>query len=152
MYRINEISTLSKLDYIKILSTLYAYDNRRFDCNHCLKLYVNRADREMMLKKERDQKACQRINETPIHKIGETLQFKTCIGNFYSDSVGYLVAAFSKFEDGVMPYAGAYLDQPAKIIQAFDVISAWKADKIKASQMADKARAQGKLLSGNRRR
>ena len=47
------------------------------------------------------------------------VSYYRCIGNFVSDSVLDWVNAHAKFRQGVMPFPGSYLDQPAKVIELF---------------------------------
>lgn len=34
-----------------------------------------------------------------------------------------VIEAYRRFQDGVLPYTGGYFEQPAKIVEAFELIS-----------------------------
>lgn len=93
-----------------------------------------------MREKIRANNACRTQSQKEIHKIKNRIFFKSCIGNYYSHSVIPLLKVWAHFEQrGIMPYDGALLDQPNKIIEVFDVMTEIKADKIKANESANKA-------------
>ena len=41
-----------------------------------------------------------------------------------------LITMHNQFEKGIMPYPGGLMDQPNKIIEAFDVINSYKQAKL----------------------
>jgi len=92
-----------------------------------------------MLEKERRLKGCETILDAAVHRIGKDLSFRTCIGNFVDKSVYSYLDAHRKYEAGILPYPGALMDQPAKILEVFQVIDAHKQDKMRAE--AEKSRA-----------
>jgi hypothetical protein len=84
-----------------------------------------------MLAKVRQLNGCQEVKSESIHKIHSehsSIRFKTCIGNFVKPQVRTYLDAHFRFEQGIMPYAGGLMDQPAKVIDIFDAIGSVKAE------------------------
>jgi len=55
-------------------------------------------------------------------RVETALKFNGCVGNYTSYSVNYFIDLFHKFESGVLPFKGTFGQQPAKIIEVFQVI------------------------------
>jgi len=113
---------------VEIRATLTAQENDKFNCTKCLSKYDGRADGKEMLAKVRSNMGCQEMKSQPIHKIGDEISFRTCIGNFVRPQVYALLNAHHRFSQGVMPYAGGLMEQPAKVIEIFGVIDSHRAD------------------------
>lgn len=130
VFKIDEISQITHQDFIAIQATLHGLENKRYNCEVCLKGYRGRTNEAEMLQKEREAKACQVIRPTPFMKIGN-IAYSTCVGNFYSASVVHLLTAFGHYENGIMPYPGSLMEQPSKVIEVFSVMNQIKQDKLK---------------------
>ena len=50
------------------------------------------------------------------------LEFKTCPGNYSNNYIYYLWQLFTHYENNLLPYKGSLGEQPAKIIEIFDII------------------------------
>lgn len=130
---------------------MYGIDNRRFNCIDCLKSHRKHQNGEAMRQKERDAKFCKTEAASYVHKIKDNIFFKSCIGNYYSQSVIMMMNAYLYFDQqGVLPFPGSLMEQPNKAIEVFNVMSQIKTDKMKAKEMADKM-AMG-ALNGRRRK
>ena len=116
-------------------------DDARFRCGDCGNQYRARPDIEKMLVAYRQSKACEVVQEKPVQALDE-LRFHTCLGNFFTHSAARLVEMHAHFDRGVMPYPGSLADQPAKVIDAFRVISNWKQRRL--AEEAEKARKEAK--------
>jgi hypothetical protein len=64
-----------------------------------------------------------------MYKI-ENVIYKSCVGN-YNSNIGFLTEAFSKYEKGMLPFKGTLSDQPAKLIEIFNIIEQRRMDKSK---------------------
>lgn len=131
---IDSYSSVTNEEYIQIKSTLHAIDNRDYICGDCQGKYSNRADGAQMLEKVKIAKGCEAMRPMPIHSIDtfdgkESIKFKNCIGNYFSYEVVALWEMQRQFEKGVMPYPGSLSEQPNKVIEAFNVIGAYRADR-----------------------
>jgi hypothetical protein len=130
--QIQAISGVTFKEWVELKATLHAIEDNRFNCQKCLSQYQGRPDGEQMLAKARANKGCQELKTQPIHKIGNEISFRTCIGNFVRPQVYGYLEAFRRYEQGVMPYSGGLFEQPAKIIDVFGVISMHQAEKAQA--------------------
>ena len=50
------------------------------------------------------------------------LNFKICPGNLYNSYINYIWELFTHYQNNLLPYSGNIGQQPAKIIEIFDVI------------------------------
>lgn len=102
-----------------------------------------------MTLKMRKLKGCWDISEKPRVEVDD-IKYKTCPGNYYDGSVVSLIEMFSRFENGIMPFEGGYGDQPAKLINAFNLIDAIRRQK--QTEADDKAKREAKKGGGRGRR
>ncbi len=139
-----EISSLSVREQAEIIATLHAIDRpKEFQCNKCLtELKGPAGDRRRVLK------GCTGPSFRPMLR-DQGLSYLKCPGNFFSNQVGTYMAAFDAYEEGTMPYPGAFFEQPAKIFEIFGVIRAYKRDKLEKQDREQKLRDR---LSGHGRR
>lgn len=121
-----QISTLTYSDDIYLHSTLHALSNQDFICSTCMSRYK---DRPAMAAKWRKTKGCEEIipGPLPLHTVNKDafrIKYNTCIGNFFAPSVVMWIEAYRKFDKGIMPYSGGYMEQPNKAIEILRVIEA----------------------------
>lgn len=86
-------------------------------------------DEDKLVENNLLRKACRAPAKSSIHRLSDlsgSLLFRRCPGNFVSIGMLGLIAAHDAFERGIPPFAGGYFDQPPKILDAFEIISAWK--------------------------
>jgi len=102
-----------------------------------------RSDGEMMGKKMRTAKGCWEAFPKVIHHIGE-IGFKRCIGNYTSEGIYSWVEAHSLYEKGVLPFPGALMDQPNKVIEIFQCIASAKHEKMEADRKAAELKNHGR--------
>ncbi len=112
-------------------------DNREYQCTFCLKKYRGREDYEKITQANRTRKGCFGIIPNTLHKF-EDLEYSTCVGNFVSESALFWVEAEARYNQGVMPYPGSLVEQPAKVLDIFSCIAAHKQDKLEKQQQAQK--------------
>lgn len=151
-----EISTLNETEQIGLRSTLHAMDNQNFICSTCLGQYANMPGGESRTKMNRRYKACETIEDRVVHQIvqdGMLLSYNTCIGNFFSTGAVMWVEAFRKFDKGIMPYQGGYMEQPNKAIDIFRIIESdhlRRADKQRKKQALNQTAKLRSVKSGKR--
>ncbi len=115
-----EISSLTLSDRVFLLANFEISANKRFQCDPCLKTIAEPTRRNV--------KGCfgfpgvggyqLALNNIPEFKVS------TCLGNLWNSEAFFWMKAFSFFKKGVMPFEGVFLDQPAKAIEAFNLIEA----------------------------
>ena len=72
------------------------------------------------------------------------MEYHRCIGNFFRDDAIGWIEFHQKWDQGVMPYPGAYADQPAKVIEIMRVIGNyklnWQTEQAKKEALKSKMR------------
>lgn len=117
VYYVNKISDLSDFEYISIIIAMEIMRNEVFRCDIC----STRAPEA-----RRISFGCKKPSKDPkpIIHYNHRIDCYTCPGNLYEHSVENLLYIHSKFEQGIMPYGGTLMDQPAKFIQSMQLIDA----------------------------
>lgn len=106
-------------------ATLKAIADSRYNCTDCLKQGKGRKDGEAYVKSIQESKGCRAEMPGYFHSIpleNGALQFKRCIGNFFERRWLPFVDAFRLYKNGVLPYPGSAMEQPAKVMEIFRVI------------------------------
>ena len=128
MSYMDEMSYVLFRDLVEIKSTLLAIDERKYQCDPCHQIEPQRQAKAQRLQ------GCTQVVEWDVCKLDDQMGLHTCPGNYYSETVVGLLAAFTTFELGVMPYPGSYFDQPAKVLEIFTIIRQHRFDKIEREQ------------------
>lgn len=97
-----------------IISTFSAITEPKFNCATCLKS-TSKEFRERT-------KACNAGGTKVIAKYHTFLNYYRCPGGFRGESYVELIRLNRLWENGVLPYEGGILDQPAKYIEAMKLI------------------------------
>ena len=118
---------------------------KHFNCNTCGKKFRIAEQKKAF----RERKGC--YDYSTRSYIIEKIEYKTCLGNFYDSSVYYLIELFLKYRDGVMPFPGSLSEQPAKIIEVFQIIEQkyreWEKEK---QQEKNNGRQGGRKIRAGR--
>jgi len=100
-----------------------------------------------MLERSRRSKGCWGTSEV-IHRLltpgGSVIEFKTCVGNAVRDEWYHWVTLHRQFKNGVLPYGGSLVDQPAKALEIFSVIDTFEMQKMKEAASERQANGKGK--------
>lgn len=107
-----------------MVSTVKAFYDKQYNCYFCKKQPGHPAT----IRGLREIKGCFDIFDKPgkFDKVA----YYTCIGNFYSPQVAQLWELFKNYEKGMMPFPGSYMDQPAKIIDIFQLMDSIRTQEI----------------------
>lgn len=97
------------------------------NCTRCKIKYKNRPE---MQEKLFEQKLCREtstihrfVSKTRHLMLGyPVVKFFTCPANLQDNHVFGLIKAHSMYENGIMPYAGGLLEQPAKFVEVMDLV------------------------------
>lgn len=137
---IEAISGVTSEDFIELWSTLHVRQQKEFQCGQCL------ATRPEQLKAKRASRACTGgatqtlfTLETPT---GARISYRACIGNFYRDGWAYWLQMYRQYQGGLLPFPGTVSEQPAKVIEVFNIISLFEENIEKEKQA--RAAAKGK--------
>jgi hypothetical protein len=141
-------STLSQIEMLRLVSTFNSITDNRFNCSVCIKS-TSAAHRE-------EKKRCNTPGEKPVAKYHDYLNYYRCPGAFRSQDSVELILAHRLWEQGVLPYDGGLLDQPAKYVEAMRLIDGLKIEHQKDLEFkAEKwrtTRSQSNSRSNRRRR
>ena len=117
-----------------------------FNCTLCKKKYLRS---EKMQNKHQERKGCFGEAESPILKysgkketpmeFSNSINYFKCPAQLYSFYWASIINLEGDFRSGKMPYSGSFLDQPAIIVEAFDLIHNLKEEtSIKKEQVLSK--------------
>lgn len=120
-----------------IKSTVEIVHNQSFQCGLCV-LKMGESARE-------SRKNCTGKNKR-VRKLDE-ISYSKCPGNFYNVGYALLLDVHKNFRKGVMAYPGGLLDQPAKFIEAMNLI-----ENIVSAKEIDRMNAQAKAKGARRGR
>lgn len=98
-----------------------------------------------MTEKLRTQKGCYGVGDLPIHKLSDGVSLSTCVGNFFDQPSLSVLKMHKSFEAGVMPFPGSLTEQPSKVMEAFQVIDGYRAER-------DEREARKQALAARSRR
>ena len=100
-----------------------------YNCSKCKRHYPRDEDRQ---RKHQERKGCFDTFPTAILKYrGDSntpmqsatkINYYHCPARFFSNYWASIINVHYKFEDGIMPFPGSLLEQPAKIVEAFNLI------------------------------
>lgn len=115
VYYVNHISDLTDFEYVTIIVSLEVMKDKIFQCRYCLN---NNSDAR------RKSFGCKELKENPqpIKHYNQKINCYTCPGNLYDFAVEELLFMQEKFNQGIMPFGGTLMDQPAKFISAMRLI------------------------------
>lgn len=105
-----------RAEWVQLKATLHALDNPEFQCGPCLQKYKSRPQ-------QFEFKGCAAVRPTKLFSIDDKIHFRTCIGNFFSQTMAHWVYVHSQYEKGFLPFPGCLNDQPNKVMDVFHVIS-----------------------------
>jgi len=104
-----------------------AQENEGFQCEKCLNKLPGRKGRELALKQVQDINGCKGGKCFPV----EGVKFMACPGNFYSWDADLIIRLWWEKTKGTKIFDGNFVDIPAKLIQAFNVLDKMNAKKLK---------------------
>lgn len=115
IFKINEISDMSELEFIKIVTSMEIMANKTFQCQYCL---------EKSKQPRRDALGCTVAVDKPLPIVhySKRIEFKRCPGNFYDQTVESLLYIHDRYMSGILPFGGSLMDQPNKFIQIMQTI------------------------------
>jgi late competence protein required for DNA uptake (superfamily II DNA/RNA helicase) len=129
--RIEDVSSVSMGEWVKIKTTLNVIHNERFQCSRCIRKHQGkRKDWEAHLEREQEAKACRSLKPEPFAEIDQQIFFTTCPGNFSYPEVLNWRAAFMRYQQGILPFPGSLMDQPNRVIELFQLFEADEMDRM----------------------
>lgn len=145
------MSELTPREETELRVTLEAIGAEQFQCARCLSQYRGRPDEEKLLATQLKTKACETPSDKPLFRVSDSsgeILFNRCPGNYVRSYFLALIAAYDAFERGVTYQPGSYGEQSEKLMQCFDAIGRWKAERARAASEAAAKKARGSKLNG----
>jgi hypothetical protein len=140
-------------EYAQIVATLEAdfqEHSHMFSCHDCWTQFDHHPGEAKieLLHKAQKLKGCRNDRHKPY--VFENLEFHRCPGNFVGSDVKQLLVQFQNYERGVLPFGGSLGEQPAKIVELFNLINGYRSVKI-VQKHEEQKREQARKSRGSRR-
>lgn len=99
-------------------------------------------------------KGCFSPIATPVAKWKDRIYFYKCPSNYYSPYVAELSHHARHLENGLLPYSGGLLEQPAKLIELLNLLNSLRVeDEIdRLKKQTAEARKNGRQQNNNSNR
>jgi len=106
-----------------------------------------------MERRLRESKGCFEELSRPVERL-DSITFTKCPGNFFSSQMLHMLGWYRSFKDGILPFPGSLVDQPAKVIEILEIIDHNKADREAKNAKKQRSRqknqnTQRRVLGGN---
>lgn len=136
---------MTNRDYIEIVSTFMSMSNPIYRCHDCVKRYKYEPERR---KKLETGMACKEAKESFVHEYRPDdyespypqIRYKSCVGNYYYGKWTGIINTYKKWEDGIFPFSGGYMEQPAKYTDVMSLVG----NLILEDQKSKEAKVNGK--------
>ena len=118
-----------------------------FQCSPCKRKYRTQPERD---EKNRTRKGCFDIYPSPILAYRPThvmkhysrINYFRCTAYFYNAAAADWINYLTRYKDGHMPFAGSLMEQPAKFVEAMELVDNLNLEHLKIIE--DKAKKYGK--------
>lgn len=154
MYNIvNQLNTVSEYEYIQIVATWFYNVEDNFRCAEKIGEIEKNRESEIRVKEFMTQQGCNSNSvlsgcvEKPSSTVRyrfDNLCFYNCFCNYIDHSTNYLLDLFLHFEKNLLPFPGTITEQPAKILEVFNIFSYLKSEKMKEEQKKAKKAQKNK--------
>lgn len=118
----------------ELVATHYFIYNANFNCGKCIAQHSE--DRRNRLK------GCSTPIKMPVAKYKDKIYFYKCPSNFYSAYIAEMMSHARHLENGLLPYAGGLMDQPAKLIELINQINGLRMEDEVNRAKAEAAKAK----------
>ncbi len=136
-----EISSIDPMERAELIANFEIATTKAYQCTACL---------ATSLPALRKRKGCEDDGAHYQLGLGGKSEFlvKTCLGNLWSPDAFHWLGAYEQFKNGVMPFEGTFMEQPAKAIDIFNLFAQLEAElvekKSKEAKQSNKGPGRGK--------
>lgn len=145
------ISALSLADVAQIKAAWYALTDEKFQCTKIFEKLSQRNDAEVVIQVEKNRRGCGVFTAEPKVVIDNQIGFHTCLCNpdFHHPNMSEILFLFENYKRGVLPYNGTLTEQPAQLMEIFQLIENLHFEREQKTQEAaqSKAKAQAPTRS-----
>jgi hypothetical protein len=133
---------------VELVSTFFSMADQAFNCAACLNRYK---------KDHRDSsKGCNTPASRVVAEYQPFYKFRRCPGALKTNAAREIIGMHRLYEQGVLPFNGGFLEQPAKIVEAMGVVDALKFEHQKdleeKAKKWQKTKSQSNSRSSRRKR
>ncbi len=122
-----QLSGVTDSDYLELLTGFEILSEKKWKCEACIKT-TDAATRKAV-------KGCEGGKQFGIRSGAvEVFRLDRCLGNYYTPAVGFWFRAYRMYQNGIMPFEGAMMDQPAKALDVFGVFEGLEYEKQEAAR------------------
>lgn len=101
------------------MATFQVLHDPTYQCTQCTKRVPSQETRDQ-------KKGCAITLDKSFASWRDLIKFKKCPANYFSPFWSEVIDNFRQYDKGILPYKGALLDQPSKIIEAYSLIESLK--------------------------
>jgi len=112
IFEIQNLNSITAKEYVSLISSFWAIYSPEYNCQKCIKKYSESA-RDL-------RKSCFTKRQKPIISY-EGINYYKCPSNWSNSGVFRLIDMFRFFKNGMLPFEGGLLNQPAKLIDVFSL-------------------------------
>ena len=125
--KIKNISTITDIDYITIVSTFITMTTPRYRCSDC---HLKYKFDEVKRNRHHASMACNYFTKKFRHKYTAThnnkgnpnILFYNCIGNYYYGQWANIINYHREYDKGLLPYQGGLFDMPSKFVDVMNLV------------------------------
>lgn len=143
-HRIEDISSLSTLEFIRLVATYNQSKSGKADIDPSL---LSRGYSPEAIEQA---KKITELKFNPVTTMG--LRFTRPLTNFKSDMIGYAWTLFENYERGLLPFPGSVSEQPAQIMEIFGVFNALRLETLEVERKRIEKNVGNKRQGGSRTR
>ena len=138
---------MSNFDFVCLQAHFYYATEDRFKCDEKILEYAKRSTYEKAEAMVRKANGCKVIADKVKYQINN-IGYKSCFCTYRHPYFNTYLFLYKNYEKGLLPFEGNILDQPAYIIEVFNLIETLKLEK----EAEDMAKQEKELERKNGRR
>lgn len=147
-----DISSLTNYDVALLRGSWLALTNEEYQCEKHYEKLALRADADVVIPYERKKKGCGVYSEEPRVTVdGFNYHMCLCHKGFHHPNFGTLVLMHEAYEKGILPFEGPLVDQPAKIIDIFNILNSFNLERQQELQKKNEEVAKRQAPKGKPR-
>jgi hypothetical protein len=130
-------SNLSLFDRATIEPSLHALYNKN-NCEERVKALVKRGIPSTTAKANVKKGCC----EHKKHAENDMFEYWLCPCHYKNGLTPYLIRAAVSLKQGILPYSGGYLEQPAQLMEALEIVNSFLQEQEQKEMEAEQKKAK----------
>jgi hypothetical protein len=131
---IQQVSILDHDEMATMISTFMVIHDEKLKCSKCIKRLTQQVRDSRM--------GCSVAATADVFHYKRTYFWDRCPANMWNGAYQELISSYRHFERGLLPFPGGLMDQPAKLIECFDLIESLILEDKKNRQEQQMAQAK----------